>query len=103
MTKELTPLEALWRLYKYPSLADKNVVAYLLEQDNLVTYHSIVEKALKALEIIKEKRVDVWAFIVSIYALTYKQYLKTNKCNQFAISEKNLTQEEFDLLKEYFK
>ena len=52
MSKELTPLEALWKLYTYDDLKSRNPIAYLLEQENLSKYYKTIEKALKRLEII---------------------------------------------------
>lgn len=50
MSKELTPLEALKRLYDFNDLPGRNMIAYLLEQENLPTYYKVIEKALKRLE-----------------------------------------------------
>ena len=59
-----------------------------------------IETALKALEIIKEKMVNVCAFISwnNIVDFTYKKYLDLEFT--YLISAKRLTQEEFNLLKE---
>ena len=53
-----------------------------------------IRKALKALEIIKEKRVNIYLLV------PVKRLTDYNK-NQYIINE--LTQEEFDLLKEVFE
>ena len=54
----------------------------------------IIEQELKALEIIKEKKVNVMLFI-SLKDIGLERY---NKC--FEAEEHQLTQEEFDFLKE---
>ena len=54
----------------------------------------IVEKALKALEIIKEKEVNVFIFLHSGDLETYNDMVEDNR---------KLTQEEYDLLKEALK
>ena len=61
------------------------------------------KRKLKALEIIKEKNVDVWSLKNCLPELTYEKYLQVNKIPQFAFSEMDLTQEEFDFLKEILK
>ena len=54
-----------------------------------------LERKLKALEIIKEKRVDI-TFLDTYVKWNWEKYLNRKlKC-----SEKELTQDEFDLLKE---
>ena len=160
----MKPLEALERLYDYHNLHNRNVVAYLLEQENLPTYYKIIEttlkdyekirltydmfredrkylaelltiideyalkllplsldnqghrltadkflikvfkqcekneKKLKALEIIKEKNVDVWSFKKSLeIGSYYYKWVKDDECFE---GQRELTEEEFDLLKE---
>ena len=123
MNKELTPLEALRRLRDYENLPSRNPVLYLLEQENLPTYYKIIEtalkeyeqieyhnlkvrdfdKKLKALEIIKEKMVDFDELNDAIYEDNYHQNNEHNAIdiyNQNRFEYKQLTQEEFDLLKE---
>lgn len=66
--------------------------------------HLLIEKSLKALEIIKEKNVNMFGFKRDIKQLgnrfTYKYYQSNlgNYHSGFDIQE--LTEEEFDLLKE---
>lgn len=84
-------LEALERIrYTFPFLP--TVYTY----DVVKEWGEIIEKELKALEIIKEKNVDIW---ILKSCLTLEQYnysiTKMDNCNVF-----NLVQEEFDLLKE---
>ena len=60
--------------------------------------YRIIEKELKALEIIKEKEVDVWYLMICIeqnikHLQFYNEYMKE-------LNGIKLTQEEFDLLKE---
>ena len=85
---------ALKRLENYEQNEDfdKDVLnyAFLNEQDKI--------KKLKALEIIKKKQVAVDEFIQSLQTSNPLQ-----EYNDFAREENNLTQEEFDLLKEVFK
>ena len=52
-----------------------------------------IEKELKALEIIKNKKVDCWAFISDISITSEEESL-------YAFSKKDLTKEEVELLKE---
>ena len=82
-------LEALNRLVDFYNLPSRNPIAYMLEQENLNEYANIIKKELKALEIIKEKRVNV-RFLIS--CKTLKEY-------NDVISD-HLTKEEYDLLKE---
>lgn len=64
----------------------------------------IIEKSLKALEIIKNKRVDVNEFIefMKYYDDTYYGYQLEFENNAIGINlgREELTEEEFDLLKE---
>ena len=79
-------LEALEHLYA--KLSCKSSIEEINE--NLKEYDTI-EKELKALEIIKEKRVDTLAFIHQVSLESYNiMHEDTGK----------LTQEEYDLLKE---
>ena len=57
---------------------------------------SIVEKSLKALEIIKTKRVDVWLLIMMLD----HGYEYITRPKGLKISETQLTEEEYNLLKE---
>ena len=59
----------------------------------------IIEKELKALEIIKDKKVDVWCFTRDCKNLTYKQFLQSRGLDAIT-SYTSLTQEEYNLLKE---
>lgn len=58
----------------------------------------VIEKELKALEIIKTKKVNIDAFI-SISHMDYDFYLKHFNY-WFGTTNETLTQEEYDLLKE---
>lgn len=64
----------------------------------------IVEKELKALEIIKKKKVNVGCFIECCLSLSYEEYIKQwGNWHEHIfknISGEVLTQEEFNLLKE---
>lgn len=71
-----------------------NVVNY----DDAIDKIVLIETELKALEIIKEKMVDVVYLYGSCYELEHY-----NEYAPFEIEEEDkLTQEEFDLLKEVF-
>lgn len=61
---------------------------------------NIIEKELKALEIIKNKRVDVLVLLTSIGNSMYKKPLEIYNSYVFHISNAKLTQQEFDLLRE---
>ena len=109
MSKELTPLEAFYELGDNTPITDTwKIVETALKRLKKIetTTHSVlredISKKLKALEIIKEKRVNVDYFIERIKKDTdYKEYKKLRGLYKITIfSRKNLTQEEFDLLKE---
>ena len=80
---ELSPLEAFNKI--------KND-SYKTYEEECFCYE-IVGKSLKALEIIKEKRCD-------IYLLMECERLEHYNENDYLSSDQALTQEEFDLLKE---
>lgn len=68
----------------------------------------IIEQALikaqeqeKVLKIIKEKRVDMW-YLVDLLDQSYEMYLAFCKSEKYE-EDYILTQEEFELLKEYFR
>lgn len=125
MNKELTPLEALWKLYTYDDLKSRNPIAYLLEQENLPTYYKIIEKALKRLEIIDrlnekhyedtQKKLKALEIIKEkgclqfcMLGVSLEDYNKSvDSVNKYKYSGmekyKHYTQEEFDLLKEVLK
>lgn len=90
MSKELTPLEALER-YGYHYVNGKKD-------------YKIIEKSLKALEIIKNKEVNVQNFKVNCSTMSYKQYLFMWKDIRFIgfmlTSKAMLTKKEYKLLKE---
>lgn len=85
MSKELEALKELtmWATNPYRSLDEGSA-----EQKELV---DCVEKALKALEIIKEKEVNVFIFLHSGDLETYNDMVEDNR---------KLTEQEYDLLKE---
>lgn len=114
MSKELTPLEALKRHRKsivdlldngsilpelhYVFMQELNIIETALkkldEAENCVfTSKEDVKKELKALEIIKDKEVNVFIFLHSGDLETYNDMVEENR---------KLTQEEYDLLKEVF-
>ena len=81
MNKELTPLQALEKLKK----------CYKNELKNVSYYNNLALKYKKALEIIKNKEVNVFIFLHSGDLETYNDMVEDNR---------KLTQEEYDLLKE---
>ena len=117
----MPPKKALQRLCEVLNLADKNPVVFILERENIDVYKEVLtdaldelerrqtiedvrmtlrespletSKKLKALEIIKSKKVNVMLFI-TIKHMGVKRY---NEC--FDAEEHQLTQQEYDLLKE---
>lgn len=92
MSKELTPLEALGNINGY--LTKYFNRALNRPEDTIIkwTEIEIIEKSLKALEIIKEKLVNL--FIVA--------HTDSKEAYNDMVSEhwRELTQEEYDLLKE---
>ena len=82
MTKELTALEAF------------ELVAIGQCKGKRKQYIGIVNKALKAFEIIKEKRVDVFQLLITIKIDDLNEYNKRHA------KYLQLTQEEYTLLKE---
>ena len=65
-------------------------------EDNYPDEIALIEKALKALKIIKEKQVNVWAFNMCDAVGVYNASIPN-------VMIKRLTQEEYDLLKEELK
>lgn len=90
MSKELTPLEALKDIERV--CRDSNYVADFYNQRL-----DIIETALKAFEIIKEKSVDTIRLLYCESVEEYNNELTHPRNNDW------LTQEEFDLLKEVLK
>ncbi len=115
MSKELTPLQALEKLtnYKCSCMSEKieckNIIETALKDyERLKTSYlekilneeskEYIYKKLKALEIIKEKRVDVALLILCENAEDYNfQISLINEDNE---NYKELTQEEYELLVE---
>lgn len=87
MSKELTPLEAL-----------ENIVVDLtphLKEANKEEIN-IIEKSLKALEIIKNKRVDVNDLFLFVSLKAYNDFV----CYCDDSNKRKLAKKEYDLLKE---
>ena len=111
MSKELTPLEAFVRIARQLKVCDENgrdldIIETTLKRldmyENVVGIERIQDtnKKLKALEIIKEKRL-AWVWFID-NKLSFEDY---NKSLDFLVCEpthkpKKLTKEEYDLLKE---
>lgn len=85
MNKELTPLEALRNLTQIAYGSSDDI------DDKIKNYFELIEKSLKALEIIKKKKVDVWFILISN---SVEDYNLNSGCKY------PLTQEQYDLLKE---
>ena len=117
MSKELEALENIKQDLEYITRLDyvEPIVRGEVRDNLFKIYHrelpelDIIEKALKALEIIKEKKVDTYSFIKNDYQ-NYNEYLDRmcflNNCNRESLFKKCcgiLTQEEFDVLKEVLK
>ena len=96
----MKPLEAL------------DIMAYKINMEGLdvciceetqIEAYNLIEKHLKALEIIKEKQVDIGLLIA---CETEPEYLN-RCCNRYWTNDKcgwkRLSQEEFDLIKEVLK
>lgn len=83
MNKKLTPLEALKEL-------QKRYGSKFSVQDE--QRYRIIEKSLKALEIMKEKGVNTYILLLSINVEDYNRLIN--------FEWRKLTQEEYDLLKE---
>jgi hypothetical protein len=85
MTKELEALERIKKFYPTWRLSNREAF-------------NIVEKALKALEIIKEKQVDVAMILSCEDADDYNRW-----CDSGASwSNEHITQQEYAILKEVF-
>lgn len=82
----MKPLEALERLCFHLDYKDNYIFNGEYDEDN-----EIIEKSLKALEIIKDKRVNVWLLLCCDTIIKYN----TGLCSGIY-----LIQTEFDLLKE---
>ena len=99
MSKGLEALERIGKCYVNSESKD------LMFTDNYGNDYDIIEKELKALEILKEKRVNIGCFYHVVFVLK-KDYesCKLNNNNimyNICDTEKEfLTPEEFDLLKE---
>ena len=65
----------------------------LIKELNVCKSTSNIEKELIALEIIKNKRVDCWAFISDLSVTSEEEI-------EYAFSKIDLTKEEYNLLKE---
>ncbi len=117
MSKELKALENIKQDLEYITRLDyvEPVVRGEVRDNLCKIYHrelpelDIIEKALKALEIIKEKKVDTYSFIKNNHQ-NYSEYLDImclfNGCDRDNLFEKCwgiLTQEEFDVLRKVLK
>lgn len=102
MSKELKPLDVFREIVKsYTKLFNRAINHPI---DTIVKWEGVeeIEKSLKALEIIKNKKVNVcmlfWYFK---YKPTYKKYTEAFKeLTDEYLGEEMLTEEEYNLLKE---
>lgn len=99
MTKELQALE---RIKEHHEIKGKDyngkvsVIGYINEEEL-----DIVETALKALEIIKEKKIDVALLLGCDSYSTYNSHIyRIRKCGW---GDYGINQQEYDLLKEYLR
>ena len=93
MTEKLTPLEAL-------KVIRGNIDADIITLPSETECCDIIEKSLKALEIIKNKKVDVYWLIEFFSA---EKGLDDYNNPDFTPKKHRLTQKEYDLLKEVLK
>ena len=108
ITGELTPLEALKRYRQYLTITDFDIIEKALKDYQTIKIQCVSEllneisreyvyRQLKALAIIKYKWVNVDLLIRCHYVDVYNMEMRT-----YAINHKfqDLTQQEYDLLKE---
>lgn len=95
--KEPSGLEALERIGKCDLHSEREDYYFL--KNVYVNEYKTIKKELKALEIIKEKKVDVGVltYVITISSNPLKDYNETIWEDE---KENRLTQEQFDLLKE---
>ena len=98
MSKELEALDNLTKGVYCPKGTELCTDCSICEKNTSI---SIIKKALKALEIIKEKRVDRDYLIISGNVETYNHYCDLT--NRALTNHEYLTKAEFDLLKEWLK
>lgn len=119
--KDLTPMEALETLGEFPIwLPDRERFIKIkksheykiierelnftnsLKDGTLIIVDSDNYKKLKALEVIKEKEVNVQNFKVNCATTSYEQYISIWECyiGIKMVSKTMLTKKEYDLLKE---
>ncbi len=105
--KQPTPLDAykdieqLINTITFAGTKDKKFVYY--ELDIIETALLEKEKKDRALEIIKEKNVNVGMFINCCMRIDYQFYLDHHKFIMNGMSNEEFTEEEFNLLKEVLK
>lgn len=113
MNKKLSPLEALKRIRQetcpatYNQDFDKEECCDIIEtalkrleqlEEEKQSFDRVIEKKIKAFEIIKEKRVDIVPLLEYHNAEEYNKWVWTRSHYTYPPSE--ITQEEYDLLKE---
>lgn len=91
----MTGLEALDKLFYggYCNGGNPNDV------DEMDKAYNIIEKKLKALEIVDKKRVNVHKFKWCVFKKYYVNYYNLHFCDE---EDQFLNEQEFDLLKEVF-
>lgn len=95
MSKKLSPLEAFKR-FRHNALFDNQNDYFLSTQ--YIDDNDIIETTFKALEIIKEKKVDI-GYLFEMIEIFDEQALKQYNQSCYG-NKKKLTKEEYDLLKE---
>lgn len=103
MSKELEALKVWYAVKKYMNLYHHMTVKENIEVKTVEGMPiDIIEKSLKALEIIKEKKVNISLLLNSTCLTNYNEYVIRSKASINSLCEL-LTQEEYDLLKEVLK
>lgn len=104
MNKELTALETWYLVKKYLNIYHHQAIKENIDVETVEGYPiDIIETALKALEIIKNKQVDVGLLLA---CESEPEYLN-RCCNRYWTNDKcgwkRLSQEEYKFLKEVLK
>ena len=98
MTKQLSPLEEVLEIIKKNALMPYEPS---FDDSEIKQHYKVVEKHLKALEIIVKKEVDIGWLDGSLYFYDYNRNLKD--FNEGFKERYSLTKQEFNLIKEVIK
>ena len=100
-TVKSKPLEALKRLnefrFEYEDYEMCETNDYMIVENALKQFEIKTQKQDEILRIIKKKKVDCWTFSIHCW-MDYREFERGVTC-----SKEKLTQQEFDLLKEWLK